>query len=55
MSYYLFTSIIYLSFVCFQSEDMRFDPIMIAKCMQDIAKFCSDTQYGQAKVRCAFL
>lgn len=36
-----------------QSEDIRFDPIMIVSCIADIAKLCADTSYGQAKVMCS--
>lgn len=34
----------------FQSENVEFDPVMMVKCMADIAKLCSKVTFGQAKV-----
>ena len=36
--------------ICFQSEDIRFDPVMLTSCIKDITTFCSDVTEGQAKV-----
>lgn len=34
----------------FQSENVEFDPVMMVKCMADIAKLCHQVTFGQAKV-----
>ena len=40
---------------CFQSEDVRLDPVISEACSKDIRKYCRDVSYGQAKVRtCEF-
>jgi len=36
--------------ICFQSEDILFDPVMLTSCIKDIKAFCNDVTYGQAKV-----
>ena len=36
--------------ICIQSEDIRFDPVMLTSCFKDITEFCSDVTNGQAKV-----
>ncbi|XP_027042445.1 Golgi apparatus protein 1-like [Pocillopora damicornis] len=33
-----------------ESENVEFDPVMMVKCMADIAKLCSKVTFGQAKV-----
>lgn len=34
----------------FQSENVEFDPVMMVKCMADIARLCHQVTFGQAKV-----
>ena len=34
----------------FQSENVEFDPVMMVKCMADIARLCTQVTFGQAKV-----